>query len=366
MNPRCVVISGGGTGGHLYPALAVGRKLRQKDPSLVLTYVGGHREIEKKIMAEEGVDFIPLRIEGLKGRGLKSIRGLLLLPFSFLRALVLLVKIRPALVIGVGGYSSGPVVLSAAWMRTPTLILEQNVRPGFTNRMLARWVDRAVVAFESSLPRFRGKGVRLGNPVREEFYRMPRRAGQNKLTVLIFGGSQGSRFLNQAVAGALPLLREKGGLLAIIHQTGKDDREWVDKAYRESGFGKATVAPYFTEMAACFQKSDLIVSRAGATTCAELIASGKPALLIPFAGASENHQEPNARELERAGGAEVILEKDLTPEVLARRILDILAHPEVLDRMAAGLAKLQTPGAADGIAELCFRLMEGKAQEIGK
>jgi UDP-N-acetylglucosamine--N-acetylmuramyl-(pentapeptide) pyrophosphoryl-undecaprenol N-acetylglucosamine transferase len=361
MKPRHVIISGGGTGGHLYPALAVGRKLREKDPSLALTYVGGHREIERKIMAEQDVDFIPMRIEGLKGRGLKSVRALFLLPVSFLRALALLVKIRPALVIGVGGYSSGPVVLPAAWMGTPTLILEQNVRPGFTNRMLARWVDKAVVAFESSLPRFRGKGVRLGNPVREEFYAMPRRARGDKLTVLVFGGSQGSRFLNRAVAEALPLLREKRDRLAIIHQTGKDDREWVDKAYRESGFGDATVAPYFPEMAACFQRSDLIVSRAGATTCAELIASRKPSLLIPFAGASENHQEPNARELERAGGAEVILEKDLTPEVLARKVLDILAHPEVLDRMADGLAGLRTAGAADGIVELCFRLMEGKA-----
>ena len=361
MKPRRVVISGGGTGGHLYPALAVGRKLREKDPSLALTYVGSHREIEKKIMAEQDVDFIPMRIEGLKGRGLKSIRALFLLPVSFLRALGLLARIRPALVIGVGGYSSGPVVLSAAWMRTPTLILEQNVRPGFTNRMLARWVDKAVVAFESSLPGFRGKGIRLGNPVREEFYAMPRRARQKKLTVLVFGGSQGSRFLNRAVAEALPLLREKRDLLAIIHQTGKDDREWVGKAYRESGFGDSTVAPYFPEMAACFQRSDLIVSRAGATTCAELIASGKPSLLIPFAGASENHQEPNARELERAGGAEVVLEKDLTPEVLARKILGILAHPEVLDRMADGLAGLRTAGAADGIAELCFQLMEGKA-----
>lgn len=365
MKARRVIISGGGTGGHLYPALAVGRKLREKDPSLALTYIGGHREIEKKIMAEQGVDFIPMRIEGLKGRGLKSIRTLFLLPFSFLRALAHLIKIRPALVIGVGGYSSGPVVLAASWLRTPTIILEQNVRPGFTNRMLTRWVDKAVVAFESSLPRFRGKAVCLGNPVREEFYTLPKRDRQNKLAVLVFGGSQGSRFLNRAVAGAPPLLQKNRDLLAIIHQTGKDDWEWIDKVYRESGFDDATVAPYFTEMAANFQRSDLIVSRAGATTCAELIASGKPALLIPFAGASENHQEANARELERAGGAEVILEKDLTPEVLVRKILDILAHPEVLDRMAEGLARLRTLGTAEAIAELCFRLMEGKTQEIG-
>ena len=246
-------------------------------------------------------------------------------------------------------------------MGMPTLVLEQNVRPGFTNRMLARWVDKAVVAFESSLPCFRGKGVRLGNPVREEFYSMPKKVRQNKLTILVFGGSQGSHFLNLAVARALPLLRGKKESLVLIHQTGNQDREWIEKAYRESGFDDATIAPYFSEMAAYFQRSDLIISRAGATTCAELIASGKPSLLIPFAGASENHQELNARELERAGGAEVALEKDLTPEVLAEKVLKILAHPEVLDRMADRLEGLRTPGAANGIAELCFRLMERKA-----
>ena len=361
MKPRRVVISGGGTGGHLYPALAVGRKLREKDPSLELVYFGSHKDIEKKIMAEQDVNFISMRIEGLKGRGLKGVGALLLLPAAFLQVLFLLARIRPSLVIGVGGYSSGPVVLSAALMGMPTLILEQNVRPGFTNRMLARWVDKAVVAFESSLPCFKGKGVRLGNPVREEFYAMPKKVRQNKLTMLVFGGSQGSHFLNRSVAGALPLLRGKKDSLVLVHQTGKQDREWVEKAYRESGFDDATIAPYFSEMASCFQKSDLIISRAGATTCAELIASGKPSLLIPFAEASENHQELNARELERAGGAEVALEKDLTPEVLARKVLDILAHPEVLDRMADGLEGLRTPGAANGIAELCFQLMERKA-----
>ncbi len=361
MKERCVIISGGGTGGHLYPALAVGRKLREADPALRLTFVGSRRAVERGIMDEQGVDFVPLRIEGLKGRGLRSLRGLVLLPFAFLKSFALLIRLRPRLVLGVGGYSSGPIVLLASWLRIPTLILEQNVRPGYTNRLLARRATKAVVAFEATLPSLRGKGVRLGNPVREEFYGMPAKAPGPALSVLVSGGSQGSSFLNRTMTAALPLLREKGELIEIVHQTGKDDIAWVEKAYGSSAFATATVAPYFQDMAARYRKADLVVSRAGATTCAELIASGRPSLLVPFAAASENHQELNARELAKAGGAEVLLERDLTPELLAARILFYLAHRDVLARMAAGLAPLRTDGAADAIAKLCFRLMEGEA-----
>jgi UDP-N-acetylglucosamine--N-acetylmuramyl-(pentapeptide) pyrophosphoryl-undecaprenol N-acetylglucosamine transferase len=361
MKERRIVISGGGTGGHLYPALAVGRKLREADPTLRLTFVGSRRPVEMRIMNEQGVDFVPLRIEGLKGRGLRSLWGLALLPFAFLKSFGLLVRLRPRLVVGVGGYSSGPVVLLASLLGVPTVILEQNVRPGYTNRLLVRRVKKAVAAFEATLPSFRGNGVWLGNPVREEFYGMPGRPAGAVLTILVSGGSQGSRFLNRTMTAALPILREKRDLFEIAHQTGKDDIAWVEKAYRDSGFAAATVAPYFQDMAARFRRADLVVSRAGATTCAELIASGRPSLLVPFAGAAENHQELNARELAKAGGAEVLLEKDLVPEVLAARILFYLGHREALTRMAAGLASLRTEGAAEGIAKLCFRLMEGEA-----
>jgi UDP-N-acetylglucosamine--N-acetylmuramyl-(pentapeptide) pyrophosphoryl-undecaprenol N-acetylglucosamine transferase len=338
----------------------VGRKLREADPSLRLTFIGSRRAVERRIMDEQGVDFVPLRIEGIKNRGLRSIRGLALLPLSFLKPFALLIRLRPHLVIGVGGYSSGPVVLLASWLRVPTLILEQNVRPGYTNRLLVRRAKKAVAAFEATLPALRGKGVWLGNPVREEFYGMPAKVAEPALSVLVSGGSQGSRFLNRTMTAALPLLREKRDLLEIVHQTGKDDIEWVEKAYRDSGFAGATVGPYFPDMAGRFRRADLVVSRAGATTCAELIASGRPSLLVPFAAASENHQEFNARELEKAGGAEVRLERDLTPELLAARLLYYLGHRDALARMPAGLAPLRTDGAADAIAGLCFRLMEGK------
>ena len=360
MKSRRIVICGGGTGGHLYPALAVGRKLQEREPSLRLTFIGSHRPIERALMDRYGVHFIPMRIEGLKGRGLKSLRTIVLLPFALIRSLYLLLRLRPALVVGVGGYSAGPVALAGSMLGIPSLILEQNLRPGFTNRLLTRWARKAVVAFENSLPYFKGKGVFLGNPVREEFTRLrpkPREAG---LTLLVFGGSQGSRVLNDTMTAALPLLRPEKPNLRLIHQTGKADFEKVKEAYVQNGFAEAEVAPFFFDMAGCFEKSDLVVSRAGATTIAELIVAGKAAVLVPFALAAEDHQAQNARELERVDGAEVILEKDLTPQLLAERIVFYLRNPERTSAMERNLAVLKTDDPAGRIAGLCFELMKEK------
>jgi UDP-N-acetylglucosamine--N-acetylmuramyl-(pentapeptide) pyrophosphoryl-undecaprenol N-acetylglucosamine transferase len=362
MKSMRIVICGGGTGGHLYPALAVGRKLQERDPGLRLTFVGSHRPIERELMERYGAHFVPMRIEGLKGRGLKSLKTMVLLPFALIRSFFLLARLKPVLVIGVGGYSAGPVVLAASILRIPSLILEQNLRPGFTNRLLARWAEKAVVAFENSLPYFKGKGIFLGNPVREEFTRLrpkPREAG---LALLIFGGSQGSRILNETMSAALPLLRPERRSLRLIHQTGKADFEKVKEAYVQNGFAEAEVAPFFFDMAGCFEKSDLIVSRAGATTIAELIVARKAAVLVPFALAAEDHQAQNARELERVDGAEVILEKDLTPPLLAERILYYLRNPERTSAMERNLAVLKTEDPAGRIAGLCFEMMKTKGR----
>ncbi len=358
---RRVIISGGGTGGHVYPALAVGQKLREKDPSLCLTYVGSHRKVEKKIMDRYSTHFIQLNIEGLKGRGLRSLGTLALLPLAFLKSLVILVRLKPDLVIGVGGYSSGPVVLTAALMKIPTLILEQNLHPGYTNRLLIRWAKKAVVAFEDSLPFFRGKGVFIGNPVRDEFYGLRPKARAKELTLLVFGGSQGSHVLNQVMTGALPLLQTEKEKLRIFHQTGKADFEWVKARYLQHGFKEAVVSPYFFDMATCFEQADLVISRAGATTIAELIASQKASILIPFALAAENHQAKNAGELERIMGTEVILEKDLSPALLAEKIVFYLQHKEKITVMEKNLAVLKTDRPAERIADLCFELMEARA-----
>ncbi|NIO49408.1 MAG: undecaprenyldiphospho-muramoylpentapeptide beta-N-acetylglucosaminyltransferase [Candidatus Aminicenantes bacterium] len=358
MKEKKIIISGGGTAGHLYPALAVGDKLKEKDPALRLTFIGSRREVEKSIIKHYDVSFVALPIEGIKGKGLKAVKSLLLLPFSFLKSLFILLRIRPGLVIGAGGYSSGPVVLLASLMKIPTLILEQNLYPGFTNRLLIPWVRQAVVSFKSSLPSFKGKGIFIGNPVREAFYHLSPKEKSEKLTVLIFGGSQGSHFLNKATIASLPLLKKEIKNLRIFHQTGKKDYEWVKKSYAQNGFMEVFVAPYFFEMAGYFQKSDLIISRAGATTIAELIASQKASLLIPFSQATDNHQFFNARELEKIRGTEIILEKELTPEIFADKIFSFLLNKDKINLMEKNLAPLKTEKVSEKISNLCFKLME--------
>ncbi|MCK4759084.1 MAG: undecaprenyldiphospho-muramoylpentapeptide beta-N-acetylglucosaminyltransferase [Candidatus Aminicenantes bacterium] len=363
MKEKKIIISGGGTAGHIYPALAVGNKLKENDASLQLTYVGTHRKLEKNIMEHHKVGFIPLKIEGLKGKGLRTIKSLFLLPFSFLKSFSILRRIRPDLVIGMGGYSSGPIVLLASWMKIPTLILEQNLYPGFTNRMLVPWVRKAVVAFKGSLSYFKGKGIFIGNPVREEFYNLSPKARNAKLAILIFGGSQGSHFLNKGITAALPLLKEEKASLRIYHQTGEKDLEWVKENYAQNGFKEVTVAPYFLDMASYFQKSDLIISRAGATTIAEFIASQKASILIPFSQAADNHQVLNAGELEKINGAEIILEEEFTPELLVEKIFDLLHNREKIARMEKNIARIKTEKVTEKISDLCFKLLETGRKE---
>ena len=358
MIQRGVVISGGGTGGHLFPALAVARRIRELRPGLPIVFVGSRRRIESGILKDTGFEFVAIRIEGLLGRGWKSLRSLVQLPVSMVQALVLLARRRPRLVIGAGGYSSGPVVLLAALLRIPTLILEQNVRPGFTNRLLRPWVRKAAVAFEESLPYFKGKAVVLGNPVRAEFENLSAARTEGPFTLLIFGGSQGSAFLNETVAAALPLLAARKDSLRIIHQTGDGDLARIRERYQELGFKDAGVAPFFTDMPERFRRADLIVSRAGATTCAELIAAGRAAVLVPFAGAAEGHQLGNARALEKAGAAVVLEEKNCTAAVLAETILGLAADRGAIAAVESKLAALRRPGAADRIARLCLDLMD--------
>lgn len=353
-----VVICGGGTAGHLYPGLALSQKLKEKEPEITIVFVGSSREIEKKIMKHHKVHFISLKIEGIKGKGMKMIKSLLILPYSGLKSLMLLLRIKPRLVIGLGGYSSGPVVLIASWMGVPTLILEQNLYPGFTNRMLLPWIQKAVVAFENSLAYFKGKGIYIGNPAREEFYSIPPKQRNSKLSILIFGGSQGSHFINKGITNSLPLLKKERENLKISHQTGNKDFQWVKNSYAQNDFEDITIAPYFFNMAHFYQKSDLIVCRSGATTIAELIASQRASLLIPFSQATDNHQVLNARELEKIKGAEIILENQFSPEYFAKKVFSFLKNKERIDQMEANMARLKTKETVQKISDLCFELIE--------
>ena len=358
MSAARIIISGGGTAGHLYPALALGQKLVTKLPNVKITYVGSNRKLEKKIMLHHQVDFIPLRIEGSKGRGWKILRALMLLPWAFWRSYRTLRRLRPSLVVGVGGYSAGPVVLLAAKMKIPTLIMEQNRFPGFTNRLLLPFVDKAVAAFESSVPEFRGKGIFLGNPVREEFYHLPPKSRENRLTLLVFGGSQGAHFLNTQITTALPRLKDLKERLQIYHQTGEKDLIWVQQSYAEQGFTDSTVSAFFYDMPDRFQKSDLVISRAGASTIAELIAANKASILIPFAGATDDHQTQNARELVKIQATVLIAENEFKPDTFAVHIKELLNNPGTITQMEKNLAGLQTgPAAAENIADLCKDLM---------
>lgn len=358
MNKKNIIICGGGTAGHIHPALTVAEKLKTQASDIHIIFVGTTRELEKSIMEKHGADFISLKIEGLKGKGIKTIRSLIILPYAFLKSLIILIKKHPILVIGVGGYSSGPLVLLASLMKKPTLILEQNAIPGFTNKTLIPWVAKAAVAFESSLPFFKGKGVYTGNPVRKEFYRLPPKQRENRLSLLIFGGSQGSTFLNKGITEALPLLLEYRNRLDIYHQTGPNDLSWVKNSYSEKDFTHVQVSPYFFNIEEYFQKSDLIICRAGATTIAELTAAKKASLLIPFAKAADNHQFFNALELEKAGGAEIILESEFSAQKLADKIIAFYNNKETITQMENNLTKFESGLAADKIIEICLELIK--------
>ncbi len=362
MRPKkTVFISGGGTGGHLYPALAVGQKLREKERDLEIIFIGSRREVEREIMEKQGEKFIQLRIQGLRGRGIKAILSLPLVAAAFLTSIFLVMKKNPSLVIGAGGYSSGPVVLAASLLGKPTLIMEQNARPGFTNRLLRPFVRRAVVSFPGTASYFGQKGVYLGNPVREGFARIKPRTSRQPFTLLIFGGSQGSHFLNRMVVEALPWLKARKDQLKIFHQTGPTDFPWIKKAYALHGFSQVIVAPYFLDMPDRFAQADLILCRAGATSIAEIIAARKPALLIPFARATENHQYWNAYELVSRGAADMLLEGEATAEVLAKKILAYFDHPEELTRLEERLSWLQVDQPEEKIASLCLELMSTPA-----
>jgi UDP-N-acetylglucosamine--N-acetylmuramyl-(pentapeptide) pyrophosphoryl-undecaprenol N-acetylglucosamine transferase len=357
MTPLRVVVAGGGTGGHLYPGIAVARELLRRHPDAVVTFAGTARGLESRVIPREGFPLDLLRSAGLKAVSPAArARGFALLPLSGIDAWRILSRRRPDLVIGVGGYSSGPVVLTAALRGIPTLLLEQNAVPGLTNRLLARVVSAAAVTFESTLAFFGRRGFVTGNPVRPEFFDRapgPRPAGPPR--ILIFGGSQGAHAINVAMVAAAPRLAAHPGGMAITHQTGERDVEPVRDAYRRAGL-EARVEPFLFTMDREMRAADLVVCRAGATTLAELTAAGPPALLIPLPTAADDHQRRNAEVLVAAGAADMIEQKDLTGAVLAARITGLLADPSRLRSMAASARGFARPDAARAIANKALEL----------
>ncbi len=354
-----MMIAGGGTGGHLFPGIALAEELVTRNQGHQVLFVGAERGIESRHVPRAGFDLELIKVGGLKGRGLWGwIRGLLRLPRAIWQSRRILKKFRPDVVVGVGGYASGPVLLAAWLKRLPTAILEQNAYPGLTNRILGKIVRSVIVAFPEAKKFFKQKKVQLlGNPVRkslvDNFLRSREdQAGQH---LLVFGGSQGAQILNQVVPEAVEKLNKRFNDLHVVHQTGERDCQEVKKRYEELG-ATAQVLPFIDDMAAAYRQADVVVCRSGATSVAELALCRKPSILVPFPYAADNHQEVNAQSLVKAEAAVMILQSDLNPDRLADEVAAIFGDTERRASMEEAAAGVSKPGAAQDICEVCLEL----------
>ncbi len=352
-----VLFAAGGTGGHIYPAIAVANELLRRDPACEVLFVGTARGLETKIVPDNGFQLSLIDSSGLKSVGfLGKIKGLSVLPKSFLEARHLMKQFRPHVVVGAGGYVSGPVVMMAAIMGVPTLVMDSNALPGFTNRQLARFVDKAALTFDDALPFFGKKGVVTGNPVRKDFFSIVPKERTDVFHVLIFGGSQGARAINNAVADSLAEIAELEGKISFTHQTGEGDFEKLRELYNRSTFADADVRPFITDMVSEFAKADVVICRAGATTCAELAAAGKAAIMIPLPTAADDHQRKNAEAMERVGAAKMLLQRDLNGKSVADEIRALVANPEKIATMEAAAKSVGRADAAEQTADIIENL----------
>jgi UDP-N-acetylglucosamine--N-acetylmuramyl-(pentapeptide) pyrophosphoryl-undecaprenol N-acetylglucosamine transferase len=356
-----VIIAAGGTGGHIYPGVAIAREVRRREPNAAVLFVGTARGLESKIVGREGFDLELIQVSALKGVSmLQRLRTLMELPRSFVAARRILRRFNPDVVIGVGGYSSGPTLLMAALSRLPTMVVEPNAMPGFTNRVLARFIDSAALTFRESLEYFHGRGRVTGNPVRGDFGKLKKKERTPELHILIFGGSQGARAINSAIVAALPLIAEQKAKLSITHQTGESDFEKVSRGYLSAGFEGADIRPFLHDMASHFEHADVLICRSGATTVAEVAAAGKAAIFVPFPFATDDHQRKNAEAFANAGAGRVLLQRELTPERIAQEITWFIDHPEEIDRMEEASRSLGKPGAAEACVDLAESLIRAE------
>jgi UDP-N-acetylglucosamine--N-acetylmuramyl-(pentapeptide) pyrophosphoryl-undecaprenol N-acetylglucosamine transferase len=363
--PLRVLIAGGGTGGHLYPGIALAEEITATPGGEVL-FVGTSRGLESKLVPAAGFPLELMEVSGLKRTGLRAFwKGLALLPKAFARSRELLRRFRPDLVVGVGGYASGPLVFVAALTGYPTVIQEQNSRPGFTNRILGKLSRRVFVAFSEARRSFSGRKLRLtGNPVRRRF--LEKVAAQaaaaqaaaptttDAQTILVLGGSQGSHAINELVSSMVQVLKARGLRPRVVHQTGPSEVDRMILYYEALGYGKQVeVKSFIDDMPAALAEATLIVARAGALTLAELAIMGRPAVLIPLPTAADDHQTLNAIEFENAGAAVLVPQYGTTPPQLANVVQTLLGDPERLDRMGKAMAGLARPNATrEIVAEL--------------
>src|SRR5579859_3058077 len=356
-----LLIAGGGTGGHVFPALAIAREWMSRGSERDVVLVGTQRGIEMKLVPQAGLPLETLRVAGLKGKGGATLaRNLAMLGSGLSDAFDVLRKHKPVAAFGVGGYAAGPMML-ATWIRgVPNIIFEPNAEPGFTNRVLAKISTRIATGYEVSARTWGAKAQVTGCPVRAEFFSIAPRTPQKPFRLLITGGSQGALIINRTVVDAMDTLATRKADLAIVHQTGERDYNAVRTAYARRDF-PAEVAPFLSNMAERFAWADLVVCRAGAITAAEIAASGRAAIFIPFGHATDSHQLRNAQEMARAGAGRVIAESELTPERLCREIFSLLDQPGEIERQSGAARSLARPNAARDIVNMIDGVIEGRA-----
>ena len=348
-----IVIAGGGTGGHVIPALAIAQQLKSQFAAEIL-FIGTARGIETRLVPQAGFSLELIQVGALKNVSLMTrAKTMFDLPRAIAASSRTLSDFDPEVVIGVGGYASGPAMVAAIRRRLPTLAFEPNVVPGFANRMIARWVSAAAVHFEETCQYFHNCKV-TGVPVREAFFSIPPKTA-GALTLLVFGGSQGARAINQAIIESLAGLREKVPSIHIIHQTGQSDYDHVLAAYRKSGIS-GEVHKFIDDMPSTFARADLLVCRSGASTVAEITAAGKPAIFVPFPAAADDHQNVNARALERVGAAVVVEQSNLDAAYLVDTVAAVIGDARRLQGMSAAAKSLAHPKAVEEIAEMVVQL----------
>jgi UDP-N-acetylglucosamine--N-acetylmuramyl-(pentapeptide) pyrophosphoryl-undecaprenol N-acetylglucosamine transferase len=354
MEAMRAIMAGGGTGGHVIPAIAIARELKALYQAEIL-FIGTQRGIENRLVPQAGFELRHVEIGALKNVSAATrARTFLNLPGSVAAAWKIVRRFHPDVMIGVGGYASGPAMLAAWLRRVPILAFEPNVVPGFANRAISRLVSAAAVQFEESRRYFRNPRV-TGIPVRPEFFRVPQKVLAGSPTLLVFGGSQGAHAINHAVASALPALRLAFPRLRIIHQTGERDYRETQAAYVSAGL-PAEVSAFIDNMPKAFAQADLLLCRSGASTVAEIMAAGKPAILVPFPRAADDHQRRNAEALARHGAAMLIPESELTAEKLSASVSELLTQPEKLATMSQAARSLAHTGAASEIARMAAEL----------
>jgi UDP-N-acetylglucosamine--N-acetylmuramyl-(pentapeptide) pyrophosphoryl-undecaprenol N-acetylglucosamine transferase len=355
-----LVVTGGGTGGHLFPGIAVAEAIMAERVGSQVLFIGTDRQIDSQVLGQSPFATASLQCQGLKGKSISAaLAALVQLPLAFGKAIAILRKFDPDLVLGVGGYVTGPVVLAAKVLGIPTCIHEQNSIPGLANKMLGKFVDRIFLSIPGSESFFpKGRFLLTGNPVRSAILACNNfQAEKRGAALLVIGGSQGAHRLNTLVADGLcaakPDLPE--GFL-VIHQTGRHDEEKIKKQYDAAGI-KSEVAPFFSDMANVYRRVDLIVSRAGATSLAEICVLGKPSILIPYPYAADNHQEHNALMVAERGGALIRRESELASPLLAADIIRIIKDPEEIRRMGERARQVALPGATKAIVKECLAMI---------